>query len=60
MVLTHSMFQPHLYQSMDNHLLSSALPNLFQYRLKLSIPPQISLLIQDNFIELHPLTSEDH
>ena len=38
----------------------SMLPNLFQYRLNLSILPQMSSLVQDNFMELHSLTSEDH
>ena len=36
------------------------LPNLFQYELNLSILPQMSSLVQDNFMELHSLTSEDH
>ena len=36
------------------------LPNLFQYGLNLSILPQMSSLVQDNFMELHSLTSEDH
>ena len=38
----------------------SMLPNLFQYRLNLSILSQMSSLVQDNFMELHSLTSEDH
>ena len=54
------MFQPCLSHATDNHLLSSVLSNLFQYESKLSILPQIFLLAQVNFMDLYPLTSENH